>query len=99
MRFTEGETSWWARPRRRLGLRGETHCAFRSRERVVSLGVGECWERMGDVSDLGVLVEVVSMGVKEGTREAKSLVTVTGTFRRLEDAMKVLEGRVPMRKF
>lgn len=97
--FTEYETNWWTPLRRRLGTRTETHCAFRTRECVCSYGVQEARRLVGDARELGVVVEVLAMDVKEGTRERKSLVSVTGTFGRVEDAIGVLERRLELRKF
>jgi hypothetical protein len=97
--FTEYETNWWRPPSRRLGMRTQTHCAFRTRESVCSYGVQEARKLVGDARELGCVVEVLGMDVREGTRERKSLVCVTGTFGRVEGAMEVLEGRLGLRKF
>lgn len=101
--FTEYETDWWVPPARRLGMKSVTGCRYRSRQSVVGLSVDEVWHELEClefglvVYDVEALVE--EMDVKEWTREKKTLLTLTGPFGGLEDAMRRVAELMPLRKF
>jgi hypothetical protein len=92
--FTMDETSWWSRPTRKMGLRQETKCAFRTRQAVVGMRHNDLTGKVGNLEGVFVFAEPI-----DGKDTEESLLTVTGKYGKMDSAFQVLEKKLPMRKF
>lgn len=93
VRFARDETSWWECPRRKMGMRQETKCAFRTMQAVVAMGSEELVRKVGSVEGVFVFVEPI-----DGRDGEESLLTVTGKYGKMDSTFKNLEKKIPMRK-
>jgi hypothetical protein len=93
VRFARDETTWWESQRRKMDLRQETNCAFRTRQAVVGMGCEDLVTRVGRLEGVVVFIEPI-----DGLNGEESLLTVTWKFGKLEKAFGDLEKRIPMRK-
>ena len=90
VRFARDETSWWERPKRKMGKRAETKCAFRTRQGVVAMRREELMRNIKSLEDVSVFVEPI-----DGKYGEENLVTLTGKYGKMDKAFEELQERIP----